>query len=48
LIGGDGIPMIESLGVANLGEALRLGEVSISRSGEDSLLVARPRKAKVP
>jgi diaminohydroxyphosphoribosylaminopyrimidine deaminase/5-amino-6-(5-phosphoribosylamino)uracil reductase len=48
LIGGDGIPMIESLGVANLGEALRLGEVSISRSGDDSLLVARPRKAKVP
>ena len=48
LIGGDGIPMIESLGVASLEQALRLGDATVSRSGEDSLLVARPRKASAP
>lgn len=41
LIGGDGIPMIQELGVASLARALRLGDARVSRAGTDQLWTAR-------
>lgn len=41
LIGGDGIPMIGELGVGSLSKAIRLGDVRVSRVGDDRLWMAR-------
>jgi len=40
LIGGDGRPMLESLGVAELGDALRCTALRVERVGDDALLCA--------
>ncbi|MDG2306008.1 MAG: bifunctional diaminohydroxyphosphoribosylaminopyrimidine deaminase/5-amino-6-(5-phosphoribosylamino)uracil reductase RibD [Candidatus Binatia bacterium] len=41
LIGGDGIPMIQALGIESLAKAPRLGDVRVSRVGVDTLWTAR-------
>lgn len=41
LIGGDGIPMIDALGVGSLSRAIRLGDARVSRVGADQLWMAR-------
>jgi diaminohydroxyphosphoribosylaminopyrimidine deaminase/5-amino-6-(5-phosphoribosylamino)uracil reductase len=40
LIGGDGRPMLESLGVGELGDALRCADLHVERVGDDVLLSA--------
>jgi diaminohydroxyphosphoribosylaminopyrimidine deaminase/5-amino-6-(5-phosphoribosylamino)uracil reductase len=40
LIGGDGLPMIASLGVRDPAEALSAGRVRITRVGEDLMIQA--------
>ena len=40
LIGGDGVPVLDSLGVATLADAVRLGRTRTRRLGADRLVVA--------
>jgi diaminohydroxyphosphoribosylaminopyrimidine deaminase/5-amino-6-(5-phosphoribosylamino)uracil reductase len=41
LIGGDGRPMLEGLGVRGLGDVLRCPDLQVERVGHDILLSAK-------
>jgi diaminohydroxyphosphoribosylaminopyrimidine deaminase / 5-amino-6-(5-phosphoribosylamino)uracil reductase len=42
LIGGDGVPMLGSLGVSTMKEALKLRRTAVARVGDDLLQIATP------